>query len=84
LSLFFDESTADGYDQELKQAQMSKFKAKDIFRSSGLSLLVVSNFHLENDRKKSLNCHTLSSLLLVMGKTHGKVIISDGYQRLCS
>jgi hypothetical protein len=84
LSLFFDGSTANGYAQRLKQAPISKFKAKDIFRASSLSLLGVSNFHVEKDRKKILVGHALSPLLLVRDKTHGKVIIADGYHRLCS
>jgi hypothetical protein len=84
LSLFFDGSTANGYAQQLKQVPMSKFKAKDIFRASGLSLLGVSNYHVEKDRKKILVGHALCPLLLVRDKPNGKVIVADGYHRLCS
>jgi hypothetical protein len=84
LSLIYDAQTAAGYAQHLKQAPMSKFKAKDIFRASGLSLLGVSNSHVEKDRKKILAGHALSPLLLVRDKTNGKVVVADGYHRMCS
>ncbi len=43
LSLLYDEQTATTYVDRLKRASISEFKAKDIFRASGLSLLGVSN-----------------------------------------
>lgn len=84
LSLIYDAQTAAGYAQQLKQAPVSEFKAKDIFRASGLSLLGVSNSHVEKDRKKILAGHALSPLLLVRDKTNGRVVIADGYHRMCS
>jgi len=84
LSLIYDSQTAASLTQQLKQAPVSKFKAKDIFRASGLSLLGVSNSHVEKDRKKILAGHALSPLLLVRGKSNGKVVIADGYHRVCS
>lgn len=84
LGLIFDEITAIEYVRRLKQAPMSQFKAKDIFRASGLSLLGISNYHVEKDRKKILAGHALSPLLLVRDSANGKVIVADGYHRLCS
>jgi len=84
LSLIYDPQTAANLAQQLKQAPMSGFKAKDIFRASGLSLLGVSNSHVEKDRKKILAGHALSPLLLVRDKANGKVVIADGYHRICS
>ena len=63
---------------------MSEFKSKDIFRASGLSLLGVSNSHVEKDRKKIKAGMPLSPLLLVRDGDHGRVIIADGYHRLCA
>jgi hypothetical protein len=65
LSLFYDEATAARYVKRLRQAPVSKFKARDIFRASGLSLLGISNSHVEHDRKKILAGKSLSPLLLV-------------------
>ena len=84
LSLFFDEETAAKIVQKLRHAPISNFKAKDIFRASGLSLLGVSNAHVEKDRKKISSGKKLSPLLLVRDQGKGKVIIADGYHRMCS
>ena len=37
LSLLYDEQTAGNYVNKLKHASISEFKAKDVFRASGLS-----------------------------------------------
>ena len=84
LSLIYDLQTAASLTKQLRQAPISGFKAKDIFRASGLSLLGVSNSHVEKDSKKILAGHALSPLLLVRDKANGKVVIADGYHRLCS
>lgn len=84
LCLIFDRKTSNGYVQELKDAKITEFKAKDIFRASGLSLLGVSNSHVEKDRKKILTGQKLSPLLPVRDSKHGKVILADGYHRLCA
>ena len=52
LSLHYDQSTAKSLAEKLKAAPLAQFKAKDIFRASGLSLLGVSNAHVEKDQKK--------------------------------
>jgi hypothetical protein len=69
---------------QLHRAPMTAFKAKDIFRASGLSLLGISNGHVEKDRKKIASGKELSPLLLVRDTAHGRVIIADGYHRLCA
>ena len=84
LSLIYEKRTAARYVEELRRAPITEFKAKDIFRASGLSLLGISNSHVEKDRKKILAGRKLSPLLLVQDKDNGKVIIADGYHRMCS
>ena len=68
----------------LRKAKISYFKAKDIFRASGLSLLGVSNSHVDKDRKKIQKGKSLSPLLLVRAPELGKVVVADGYHRLCA
>ena len=68
----------------LRKAKISHFKSKDIFRASGLSLLGVSNSHVDKDRKKIQKGTALSPLLLVRAPELGKVIVADGYHRLCA
>jgi len=84
LSLLFDEKIAASMAGRLRKASISTFKAKDVFRASGLSLLGISNSHVEKDRKKILQGKQLSPLLLVRDKENAKVIVADGYHRMCS
>jgi hypothetical protein len=84
LSLLYDEPTAATHVDKLKRARMSKHKAKDSFRASGLSLLGLSNFHVKMDKKKIKARKALSPLLLIRDINNGKVIIADGYHRLCA
>lgn len=84
LSLIFEASVASAYVEKLKSAPISLFKAKDIFRASGLSLLGISNSHVGKDQQKVEAQKELSPLLLVRDATHGKVIIADGYHRMCA
>jgi disulfide oxidoreductase YuzD len=84
LALTFDDATARRYVQQLRKAKVSEFKSKDIFRASGLSLLGVSNSHVQKDIKKIRAGKALSPLLLVRLPSNGKVIVADGYHRLCA
>lgn len=84
LSLIYEPDVVAGFIQKLQQASMSSFKAKDIFRASGLSLLGISNTEVETDRKKIRHEISLSPLLLVRDSLNGKVVIADGYHRLCA
>lgn len=68
----------------LRTAPVVQFKAKDIFRASQLSLLGVSNSHVQKDQDKILAGKSLSPLLLLRDSPNGKVIIADGYHRLCA
>ncbi len=84
LSLIYDEPTTADYVAQLKDAPMLTFKAKDIFRASNLSLLGVSNAHVEKNQEKIEKAHALSPLLLVRDTANGKVVVADGYHRLCA
>jgi hypothetical protein len=84
LSLLHTETETIGLVKKLKDAKVIQFKAKDIFRASGLSLLGVSNTHVTRDQQKIKEGKGLSPLLLVRDTPNGKVIIADGYHRLCA
>ena len=84
LSLTLTEREAARFVAALKRASISHFKAKDIFRASALSLLGVSNAHIEKDRDKIRRGRALSPLLLVRDAARGRVIVADGYHRLCA
>lgn len=84
LSLLFPPKKVSRLVKALRNSKIRAFKAKDIFRASGLSLLGISNSHVDKDRKKIQKGRALSPLLLVRNKETGKVIVADGYHRLCA
>ncbi|HTY04889.1 MAG TPA: hypothetical protein VMC86_00065 [Gemmatimonadales bacterium] len=84
LGLLFPGAESTRLVKALRRARAVEFKAKDIFRASGLSLLGISNAHVEKDRRKIAAGKELSPLLLVRDREHGRVIIADGYHRLCA
>jgi len=79
LSLFFDAPQAQALVDELRAAPMSSFKAKDIARASGLTLLGADNRHVTHNLKKIAADARLSPLLLVRGES---LCVADGFHRL--
>lgn len=84
LTLLYSGSRAKKMVARLRAAPLEQFKAKDIFRASQLSLLGVSESHVVKDRKNIKNEVSLSPLLLVRDEQNGRVVIADGYHRLCA
>jgi len=84
LSLIYEPHEVEKIVKDLDHAIMSSFKAKDIFRASKLSLLGVSNSHVEKNLKKIAEEEKLSPILLVRDVKHRTVIVADGYHRMCA
>jgi hypothetical protein len=84
LTLIYPAKTVSTLISKLRSVSASKFMAKDIFRASGLSLLGISNSRITRDRKKIMGGKLLSPILLVRDTTNGRVIVADGYHRLCA
>jgi hypothetical protein len=84
LRLLYDKKTAKARVKALKRVAMSEFKSKDIFRASNLPLLAVNNGHVKRDQLKIERRQRISPLLLVQDSTNEKVVIADGYHRLCA
>jgi hypothetical protein len=84
LTLLYSEEMVEQMIASFRSAAIVQFKAKDIFRASQLSLLGVSNSHIEKDREKILKGKKLSPLLLLREQRNGKLIIADGYHHLCA
>jgi hypothetical protein len=84
LSLQFEPEAAKKIVQTLKAAETSEFAAKDIFRASELPLLPDRDSHVEKDRAKIIMGEEMTPILLVRAKDNGKIIIADGYHRLCA
>jgi hypothetical protein len=82
LSLAFDPDTAAKYAKQLRKAPMTAFKARDILRMSAHAPpgMAIS----DEDRKQILAGKPLSPVLLVRDPKGSRVIIADGYQRVCT
>lgn len=84
LGLHYGKKSIKTIMSKMKRAHISRFKAKDIFRASGLSSLGVSNSHVEKNRINIKNGEPLSPILLVRDTYHDKLVIADGYHRMCA
>ncbi len=76
LSLTMDRAAAEEVSRDLEEADMTEF--------AGLSLLGVSNSHIEKDRQLIIDEQKLSPLLLFRDEDSGRLVIADGYHRLCA
>ena len=84
LSLIYPDKAAQQFASDLKKAPVTQFKAKDIFRASALKLLDATNSHVKKNVKVINDGGSLSPILLVRDTNHGKVIVADGYHRVCA
>ena len=84
LSLIFEPQVAKDIGSALENAEMTEFAAKDMFRASGLPLLGVGNSHVDKDRTAIILNEKLSPLLLYRNTANAKLLIADGYHRLCA
>lgn len=84
LSLLVAAAVAKRIAARLRQAPMTEFKAKDIFRASGLPLLPLQNAHVKQDEKRIIAREKLSPILLVRDPGHGRLLVADGYHRMCA
>jgi hypothetical protein len=84
LSIIYPDETAADMVTKLRGVCLAEFKAKDVFRASGLSLLGISNSHVVKNNTKIANGTRLSPLLMVRDVVHGRVVIADGYHRMCA
>jgi disulfide oxidoreductase YuzD len=84
LSLILEPRAAKAVAEQMESAEIMEVAAKDIFRASGVSLLGVSNSHVEKDRSRIIRDEELSPLLLFRDANRRMLIIADGYHRLCA
>ena len=84
LSLIVKPRMAKRLVQKLADAEIVEFAAKDIFRASQVPLLGSGDSHVSRYRKLIARKQPISPLLLCRDLEHGKLIIADGYHRLCA
>jgi hypothetical protein len=69
---------------KLKSAKVQEFAAKDIFRAANVPLLPTSDSDVKKDRRLITSKTPLSPVLLYRSAALRKLIIADGYHRLCA
>jgi hypothetical protein len=84
LNLIYSPKQSRKFMASLRRAKPARFRAKDIFRASQLSRLGVSNLRVTKNRQKIKTGVPMSPILLVRDEAHGKVVVADGYHRLCA
>ncbi len=86
LALLLSDAAARSLVASLRRARITRCKAKDLLRASGLPALPPSNVHVAADLKKVKKGRRLSPVLLVRGdlKSGRALTIADGYHRVCA
>lgn len=84
LTLLFGAKPAKKLVRELQSGADVTFKAIDVLRASREPLLDVTNAHVKDNHQKILKGEKLSPLLLVADPLCSRVLIADGYHRLCA
>jgi hypothetical protein len=86
LSLICEPTEVRRIVSELKAASVVHYKAKDLLRSSGLTLLPADNIHVAVDLAKVSRGERLSPVLLLRGdfRRGMPMTIADGYHRVCA
>jgi hypothetical protein len=81
LELLYNKEIVKRITARLKKTKIVMKKAKDILRASELPLLPETNIHVAENLHKVKKGKKLSPVLLVRAD---KLIIADGYHRVCS
>ena len=84
LRILYNEDRVADMIARFRSAAIVQFEVKDIFRASQLPMLSVSDSYVEKDRKKIREGISLSPILLLRDEPNSKVVIADGYHRLCA
>ena len=84
LELIKDEKTAAQLVKALRKAKPRRYCAKDVLRASALPLLHVNNAQVQKDMEKIRAGKRQAPLLCVRDPAQGKLIVADGFHRLCA
>lgn len=84
LTLLYTPAGAQASVKLLQDAETTEFAAKDIFRAAQLPELDVTNYHVKKNAAKINQGEKMSPILLVRDTIRGKLVIADGYHRICA
>ncbi len=82
LCLLLEPKEAADLAANLRKAPLTRQVARDILRAAAISTIGVSDS--DEERDKILAGEEVSPLLLVRHKDTGRVIVADGFHRLCT
>ena len=82
LSLLFEPKDASQLVDALRKAPITRYAARDILRAVDPSLLGIADS--DEERKNILAGEEIAPLLLVRHARTGRVIVADGFHRLCT
>lgn len=84
LALIYGRKEAKKLVRALKRAEIDQCKAIDVLRASREPLLDVTNAHVKDNHQKIVAGKKLSPPLLVGDPKNGRVLVADGYHRVCA
>jgi hypothetical protein len=84
LSLILTPREARKIVDRLKKSKVEEYAAKDILRAAGVPLLPIEDRDVSKERRQISSKAGISPLLLYRDPAHHKLIIADGYHRLCA
>ena len=84
LELLYPAARAQALVRSLKRTAIRSFVAKDILRASELELLPEKEPDVAKQMKRIAKQEELSPLLLIRESGHARLIIADGFHRLCA
>jgi hypothetical protein len=70
--------------KELKRAQMSRYAAKDILRASATPISEIQAFDWTKQQDEIDKGAPLSPILLVRPEPGDRLIVADGFHRMCA
>jgi hypothetical protein len=84
LQLLYEPKKARRLTKKLQEAGMSAYAAKDILRASGTSLPEIQAFDWSKQQKEIGKGEPLSPILLVRQDGGERLIVADGFHRMCA
>jgi hypothetical protein len=84
LQLLYEPKKANKWAAALKDAEMAKFAAKDLLRASATPISEVQAFDWVKQHQAIAEGKPLAPILLVRQDNGGRLIIADGFHRLCA
>ena len=84
LQLMYRPKKARRWVKRLKEAEISKYAAKDILRASCTPMATIKAFNWEKQQEQIAKGDALSPILLIRQNDGGPLIIADGFHRMCA